>query len=351
MSESENDGGSRRITIELPIEFIDHLDELKREWGVRARGDILKRLLEEVLPDNKQLNVSDSHISVNDKQIKDDAQKIINQSLYNESTALVLISNSNKEKSNNEDYNINNNKEIRSTNNNSKHGNLKGIDLPGFVSKNATKLRNSLESRHRESSFINDGVIKTVSKEHISKAQNEAINHWLSLYGNKPKENVVEAAMLWLARDIWPNLENTEALSFTWTLANRMVRDYCPDWTEKIPTLERIIVIAGVLEDPFSSNTLTTRIPTLIRRFVNRFKRNQNVTSFQTLESTMTVHGALKLLDLPTTAGALLTLSRIRDSYKIKALSVHPDSGGSTESMRRVNEAYQLLKDLYKNDS
>ncbi len=62
----------------------------------------------------------------------------------------------------------------------------------------------------------------------------------------------------------------------------------------------------------------------------------------------MTVHGALKLLDLPTTAGASLTLKRVRDAYKIKALEAHPDSGGSTDSMRRVNEAYQLLKDLYK---
>ena len=62
----------------------------------------------------------------------------------------------------------------------------------------------------------------------------------------------------------------------------------------------------------------------------------------------MTVHGALKLLGLPTNAGLSITLLRIREAYKIKALSVHPDAGGSTESMRKVNEAYQLLKDLYK---
>ena len=62
----------------------------------------------------------------------------------------------------------------------------------------------------------------------------------------------------------------------------------------------------------------------------------------------MTVHGALKLLDLPTTAGSELTLSRIRDAYKAKALSNHPDAGGSTEAMRRLNEGYQLLKELYR---
>ena len=62
----------------------------------------------------------------------------------------------------------------------------------------------------------------------------------------------------------------------------------------------------------------------------------------------MTVHGALKLLNLPTTAGKSVTLSTVRDAYRSKALSNHPDSGGSTETMRKINEAYQLLKGLYK---
>jgi curved DNA-binding protein CbpA len=31
------------------------------------------------------------------------------------------------------------------------------------------------------------------------------------------------------------------------------------------------------------------------------------------------------------------------------ALRTHPDSGGSEEDMRKLNEAYQLLKELYRN--
>ena len=62
----------------------------------------------------------------------------------------------------------------------------------------------------------------------------------------------------------------------------------------------------------------------------------------------MTVHGALKLLGLPTTAGSALTLNRIREAYKSQAMDDHPDSGGSTDAMRRLNEGYQLLKELYK---
>jgi hypothetical protein len=29
-------------------------------------------------------------------------------------------------------------------------------------------------------------------------------------------------------------------------------------------------------------------------------------------------------------------------------VEVHPDSGGSTDAMRRLNEAYQMLKELYR---
>tara|TARA_Y100001968_G_scaffold58969_1_gene50029 strand:- start:749 stop:1135 length:387 start_codon:yes stop_codon:yes gene_type:complete len=128
-----------------------------------------------------------------------------------------------------------------------------------------------------------------------------------------------------------------------------MLNSYCSDWKIGSVTFDDVVILAGALEDPFSTKNLKSRIPTLIRRFVNKFKRSQNVTSFQTLESTMTVHGALKLLGLPTKAGSSLTLSFIRDAYKGKALSNHPDSGGSNETMRKLNEAYQLLKDLYNN--
>ena len=97
-----------------------------------------------------------------------------------------------------------------------------------------------------------------------------------------------------------------------------------------------------------ASASVPDRIPTLIRRFVSRFKRSRKVTSFETLESTMTLHGALKQLELPTQAGQSLTLRSIRDAYKRKAVEVHPDSGGSTDAMRRLNEAYQMLKELYR---
>ena len=62
----------------------------------------------------------------------------------------------------------------------------------------------------------------------------------------------------------------------------------------------------------------------------------------------MTVQGALKVLQLPTDAGHAFSLAEIREAYRERALSHHPDAGGSVEAMRRLNEAYQLLKELYR---
>ena len=112
--------------------------------------------------------------------------------------------------------------------------------------------------------------------------------------------------------------------------------------------MEWIWIVLAVGIFLVGTDKLPERMPTLIRRFVSRFKRSHKVNSFKTLESTMTVHGALRLLELPTEAGKSVSLTTVRDAYKIKALANHPDSGGSTENMRKINEAYQLLKDLYK---
>jgi curved DNA-binding protein CbpA len=62
----------------------------------------------------------------------------------------------------------------------------------------------------------------------------------------------------------------------------------------------------------------------------------------------MTLQGALRLLGLQTQLGLRVTLAEIREAYREMALRHHPDSGGSVEAMRRVNEAYQLLKELYR---
>ena len=124
--------------------------------------------------------------------------------------------------------------------------------------------------------------------------------------------------------------------------------ELCPFWEKNNPSLEIVLLMIGVLEDPFATSDLINRIPTLVRRFISRFKRNNRSNSFEALDSTMTVHGALKLLNLSTAAGESHTLKKIRNAYKSIALETHPDAGGSTNQMRKLNEAYQLLKNLYR---
>lgn len=40
----------RRITLDLSNGRVLHLDSLKREWGLRNRGDVLERLLDTIFP-------------------------------------------------------------------------------------------------------------------------------------------------------------------------------------------------------------------------------------------------------------------------------------------------------------
>ena len=168
------------------------------------------------------------------------------------------------------------------------------------------------------------------------------------MYGSIPNEYVIEAAMDWFSRDIWPNLDGTETLPFTWSAANKLMSDLFPYWQKKNPSLEIVLLMIGVLEDPFAASGLINRVPTLVRRFVSRFKRKNRSNSFKALDSTMTVHGALKLMKLSTVAGSAHTLQKIREAYKTIALETHPDAGGSTDEMRKLNEAYQLLKNFYR---
>ena len=336
----------KRISIDLPIDLVAGVDRLRKEWGFRARGLVFERLLEVILSndlddniiENKQLDFN--HNSNHDSSSSKNGIDISNQ----EEKALVIVGNKNIEIKN---VAVNDVKP-KDVQCNKQDSVSTGIELPGFIRKQTTNLKRSL-SKDKTFKNMEDTSITTINIDDLLKAKDAAEKHWIYLYGQKPTESVIEASMIWLARDIWPNVDGTENIPFTWNAACKMLNSYCSDWKIDSVTFDDVVILAGALEDPFSAKNLRSRIPTLIRRFVNKFKRSQNVTSFQTLESTMTVHGALKLLGLPTKAGSSLTLSFIRDAYKEKALSNHPDAGGSNETMRKLNEAYQLLKDLYKN--
>ena len=353
MAGSESNG-RRRISVELPDSLIQRLDELKNEWGIKARGDCLTRLLEDIFsPDDGSDEEPECEFSptpaatvpsdeTGDSQSSDDKPSE-REPRFNEERALVLIGNGRLSLDNEADV------EPTPPPKGTGIGVTKGgIDLPGFVRKRTTEIRDSLRTKPSDDLGVDAPLLPSVHEDVLVESARSVTDHWLNLYGKPAGETVLEAAMTWLGRDIWPSAEGHEGRTFTWSQTVRLMNGVCPGWIEESPRFEQVIVVAGVLEDPCATSELVHRIPTLIRRFVNRFKRSRKVTSFETLESTMTVHGALKLLKMPTTAGASLTLKMIREAYKQQALETHPDAGGSTEEMRRLNEAYQMLRELYR---
>ncbi|KEF43501.1 MAG: molecular chaperone DnaJ [Cyanobium sp. CACIAM 14] len=335
MAERRNDA-KQRISLDLSRELVSHLDNLRREWGIRSRGDVLQRLLDDLFDsgagdERDELGGSlepAPHLHEGDGDLE-------------EQGALVLVGRGAIE-SLQAEFEWDGPAQTPAP---SGRGGG-GIDLPGFVRRRSEVIRRSLRSPAPSPS--GSPPLPPLASDVVQQAMEEVSNHWLALYGQPATATVLEAAMVWLAQDIWPQSDQSDGRTFTWSSACQVMLQFVPGWSEGPPSFERVMVTAGVLEDPFSGSTLTLRIPTLIRRFVHRFRRRRRGTSFQTLEHTMTLHGALRLLQLPTDPGQRLTLAQIREAYREMAQNHHPDAGGSVEAMRRLNEAYQLLKELYR---
>ena len=332
---------SKRISLELPEDLVDRLDQLRVEWHVRSRGACLERLLEEIFESEPE--VTNDEPQNDDLLTSSDADELKRSDpVYDEDRAIVLVHSSRSPST----VQLQDSADDAPAPSPRPGGSARGgIDLPGFVRKRTAAIRFSLDAKE---ATVDAPVVPSISESQLRSWSDTALQHWKNLYGSSPGETVMEAVMLWMARDIWPQIDGSEGRSFTWSQVQQAMDLICGSWPVQTPRFEQVIVAAAVLEDPFATATVTDRIPTLIRRFVSRFKRSRKVTSFETLESTMTLHGALRQLELPTQAGQSLTLRSIRDAYKRKALELHPDSGGSTEAMRRLNEAYQMLKELYR---
>lgn len=345
----------RRITANLPISLIERIDSLKAEWGHRNRSDLLVHLLEELFRENDGRDGEEAETGETAGGPPD---------RLDESGALVLVPHGDAslvalatdESSDEPGLSMIGPEESsgvlargatpsRRRPATSNRGS--GIDLPGFVRQSSARLRHSLNPPASPGPGSAD-PLPLVNAEDLESAITAVQDHWRDLYGAEAGEPVLEAAMVWLAQDIWPQSDQAEGRPFTWSLLERWVSGFVPGWLVGEPSFGRVIVAAGLLEDPFSGDTLTLRIPTLVRRFVHRMRRRRRGTSFQALEHTMTIHGALRLLDLPTAPGHRLTLDQIREAYREQALNHHPDSGGTVDAMRRLNEAYQLLKELYR---
>jgi hypothetical protein len=339
VAEKLNDA-KQRISLDLTRDLVAHLDDLRREWGLRSRGDVLARLLDDLFGSSEEENDDD----VSSPSSGPHHHAADGNPDFDEQGALVLVGRGAMDTLQAEfEWEAPTDDPPRPAQGGG------GIDLPGFVRRRSDVIKRSLRSPSQgRSGPVPLTPLPTLGGELVQQALEEAGNHWRALYGSPANDAVLEAAMVWLAQDIWPQSDQSDGRTFTWSAACQVMQQFAPGWQDGVPSFERVMVTAGVLEDPFSAQTLTLRLPTLIRRFVHRFRRRRRGTSFQTLEHTMTLHGALRLLQLPTDPGQRLTLAQIREAYRDMAQSHHPDAGGSLETMRRLNEAYQLLKELYR---
>ena len=314
MAEPVNEKG-RRVSLELREDTIERLDALRKQWSLRSRGAAIQRLLDDLLQDL----AAEHSINEEEETPPDDHLQ----------GAIELVSTTD-EPSEPEP-------EDRSS----------GINLPGFVSKRTTQLKRSLKEPVASDAQASGERFEVMDDQQLSGAIAAVQNHWMSLYGSEPSAAVLEAAMNWLGHDIWPSSDASEDQSFTWNAVQKVMLGFCPSWEIREASVDRVVVAAGILEDPFGAASLPVRVPSLVGRMAQRLRRRSRGSPLLDLQSTMSTQGSLKLLGLPTAPGYKLSLSDIREAYRQKALASHPDAGGSAEDMRRLNEAYQLLKQRY----
>ncbi|NDD69788.1 MAG: J domain-containing protein [Synechococcaceae bacterium WB9_4xC_028] len=381
MGESGSD--KRRITLELSADLLGWIDGLKSQMGFRNRGLIVEQLLRELVPDldddsdaveelaseptasaqdraaeleqcstppvetaNPELDLSTA--SAKDSAVLEAESGAIHPNGYgelDENTAIVLIGSSSVALRDAGRVSSGTAATARS----SSPTPAIGIQLPGFVRRQAQAVKRSLAEQAKPPAEERPSTLALIPADALHEALERAQQHWLEIYGTPPSEAAQDAALTWLARDIWPQSDHSDGRPFSWGLAQQVLLSFAPGWVVGDPSLERVITAAGILEDPFGANSLAMRVPTLITRFVQRQRsRQKRHTSFDAIDQSMTVHGALRLLQLPTIADRPYTLKEIREAYREQAQSHHPDAGGSADAMRRLNEAYQFLKERYR---
>ena len=201
---SVEESNSRSISVKLPNHLVSLIDQLKREYGVRARGQVLEILLEGILGGG-----DGDHGSVT----SDDAEPSLLTSSTRPSSQVTDVGNgvSNAEASSHESGHDGfsdeafSNEEVSSLvliGSPSSPGGVAaqpaapvpsttGIDLPGFVSRRTSQLRDTLKSPKRRASSFDEPLLSTVSLSDLQSSAKAADDHWVSLYGQRSEERRV----------------------------------------------------------------------------------------------------------------------------------------------------------------
>ena len=85
---------SKRISIDLPEELIFRFDQLRKEWGFRARGPVIEKILKELLQEDDLLPKNQQQeIDFNEKKNNNENLNI------DENNSLVLFKSEIKKRS------------------------------------------------------------------------------------------------------------------------------------------------------------------------------------------------------------------------------------------------------------
>jgi len=147
---------TKRISIDLPEELISRFDQLRKEWGFRARGPVIEKILKELLQEDDLLPKNQQQeIDFNEKKNNNENLNI------DENTALVLIKSDIKKEVNE----ISLNKRV-SNNDQYKEKANSNISLPNFVEKKVKNLRRSINSEKLKENII-DIQINTIKENEL----------------------------------------------------------------------------------------------------------------------------------------------------------------------------------------
>ncbi len=170
----------KRISLELPEELVDQIDQLRKDWKTRSRGECLQRLLEEIFQPNLDQDESpgsliDPPIDLSsegtaeqaDSEAADGSKALlapqpIQQPQYDEDRAIVLVGSAGGLETTGQDDDRP--APTRPTTRSASPTGV-GIDLPGFVRKRSTAIRESLTPQNQPSTEI--PVVPVISDQQI----------------------------------------------------------------------------------------------------------------------------------------------------------------------------------------
>ena len=163
---TDEESTSKSITLKLPSRQVSLIDQLKREYGVRSRGQVLEILLEGILGD---VDESESGALATAAAVTNAVEETISP----EVTSLVLIESTTQRRQQQDTS-----PSLPSTG---------GIDLPGFVSRRTSQLRDTLQAPRQNRSSNDAPLLSSVAIQDLQAAAQAADDHWSSLTASPPE--------------------------------------------------------------------------------------------------------------------------------------------------------------------